>query len=121
LFAAVATGLAAVGIYGVMAYMVEQRTREIGIRMALGAGGWDVLKLMARHALIVIASGLALGLAGATALTRFISSQIWEVKVADPATFTGVTLLLTVIAILACLVPTRRAVAVDPTTALRHE
>ncbi len=121
LFAAVATGLAAVGIYGVMAYMVEQRTREIGIRMALGAGGWDVLKLMVRHALFVIASGVAIGLAGATMLTRFISSQLWEVKVADPATFTGVTLLLITVAILACLIPTRRAVEVDPTTALRHE
>jgi putative ABC transport system permease protein len=121
LFAAVATGLAAVGIYGVMAYVVEQRTREIGIRIALGAGGWDVLKLVARGALIVIASGVAIGLLGARALTRFISSEIWEVKVADPWTFTGVTLLLTAIAILACLVPTRRAVGVDPTTALRHD
>jgi putative ABC transport system permease protein len=121
LFAAVATGLAAVGIYGVMAYTVEQRTREIGIRMALGAGGWDVLKLMVRQALLVIISGIALGLAGAAALTRFISSQIWEVKVTDPATFTGVTLLLTAVAMLACLIPTRRAIEVDPTNALRHE
>jgi putative ABC transport system permease protein len=121
LFAAVATGLAAVGIYGVMAYVVEQRTREIGIRMALGARRWDVLKLMARGAVLVIAAGVAMGLAGATALTRLISSEIWEVKVADAGTFIGVTLLLTAIAILACVVPTRRAVAVDPTTALRHE
>ena len=121
LFAAVATALAAVGIYGVMAYTVEQRTREIGIRMALGAGGWDVLKLMVRQALLVIISGIALGLAGAAAMTRFISSQIWEVKVTDPATFTGVTLLLTAVAMLACLIPTRRAIEVDPTNALRHE
>jgi putative ABC transport system permease protein len=121
LFAAVATGLAAVGIYGVMAYVVEQRTREIGIRMALGARGWDVLKLVARGALMVIISGIVLGLAGAAALTRFISSEIWEVKATDAGTFTGVTLLLMAISILACLVPTRRAVAVDPTTALRHE
>jgi predicted permease len=121
LFAAVATGLAAVGIYGVMAYVVEQRRREIGIRMALGARGSDVVKLMARQALTVIVSGVTLGLTGATALTRFISSQIWEVKVTDPATFTGVTLLLVAIAILACAVPTRRAIAVEPTSALRHE
>jgi putative ABC transport system permease protein len=121
LFAAVATGLAAVGIYGVMAYAVEQRTREIGIRIALGAGAWDVLKLIVRQALIVIASGIAVGLAGAMALTRFISSEIWEVKAIDPATFAGVSLLLIATAIVACLVPTRRAVRVDPTTALRYE
>jgi putative ABC transport system permease protein len=121
LFAAVATGLAAVGIYGVMAYVVQQRRQEIGIRMALGARGSDVMKLMARQALTVIVSGVALGLAGATALTRFISSQIWEVKVTDSATFIGVTLLLMAIAILACAVPTRRAIAVEPTSALRHE
>jgi putative ABC transport system permease protein len=121
LFAVVATGLAAVGIYGVMSYAVEQRTREIGIRIALGAGAWDVLQLVVRQALIVIASGIALGLAGAMALTRFISSEIWEVKATDPATFAGVSLLLIATAIVACLVPTRRAVRVDPTTALRYE
>jgi len=121
LFAAVATGLAAVGIYGVMAYAVEQRTREIGIRMALGAGGWDVLKLIFRQALVVIAGGVAVGIAGATALTRFISSEIWEVKTTDPGTFAGLTVLLMAIAIFACVAPTRRAVQVDPTNALRHE
>ena len=121
LFAAVATGLAGVGIYGVMAYAVEQRTREIGIRMALGAGGWDVLKLIFRQALVVIAVGAAVGIAGATALTRFISSEIWEVKTTDPGTFAGLTVLLMAIAIFACVVPTRRAVQVDPTNALRHE
>jgi putative ABC transport system permease protein len=121
LFAALATGLAAVGIYGVMAYAVEQRTREIGIRMALGAGGWDVLKLIVRQALVVIASGVAVGIAGAMALTQFISSEIWEVKASDPGTFAGLTLLLMAIAIFACLVPTRRAVRVDPTIALHYE
>jgi putative ABC transport system permease protein len=121
LFAAVATGLAAVGIYGVMAYTVEQRTREIGIRMALGAGGWDVLKLIFGQALVVIAIGAAVGIAGASALTRFISSEIWEVKTMDAATFAGLTVLLMAIAIFACVAPTRRAVRVDPTNALRHE
>jgi putative ABC transport system permease protein len=121
LFAAVATGLAAVGIYGVMAYAVEQRTREIGIRMALGARGWDVLKLIVRQAIVVIAVGAAAGIAGAAALTRFISSEIWEVKTTDPGTFAGLTALLMAIAIVACVVPTRRAVHVDPTDALRHE
>jgi ABC-type antimicrobial peptide transport system permease subunit len=121
LFATVATALAAVGVYGVMAYSVEQRTREIGIRIALGAARWDVLKLVMRQALVVTLSGLAAGLAGAIALTRFISSELWEVKPNDPATFAGVSLLLIAIAILACLIPTRRAVGVDPTTALRYE
>jgi putative ABC transport system permease protein len=121
LFAAVATGLAAVGIYGVMAYAVEQRTREIGIRMALGAGGWDVLKLILRQTLVVIAGGVVVGIAGAAVLTRFISSAIWEVKTTDPGTFAGLAVLLMGIAMLACVVPTRRAVRVDPTNALRHE
>ncbi len=121
LFAAVATGLAAVGIYGVMAFAVEQRTREIGIRMALGADGWDVLKLIFRQALVVIAAGVAVGIAGAMGLTRFISSEIWEVKTSDPATFAGLAVLLTAIAVVACVTPTRRAVRVDPTDALRHE
>jgi putative ABC transport system permease protein len=121
LFAAVSTALAAVGVYGVMAYSVEQRTREIGIRIALGAARWDVLKLVMRQALIVTASGLAAGIAGAATLTRFISSELWEVKSNDPATLAGVCVLLMAIAILACLIPTRRAVEVDPTTALRYE
>ena len=121
LFAFVATLLAAVGIYGIMAYAVDQRTREIGIRMALGADGWRVLRLVIRQAIWMIVAGLALGLAGAMALTRFISSELWEVQSMDPAAFVGVSLLLIAVALLACLVPTRRAVQVDPTIALRYE
>ncbi len=121
LFAAVATVLAAVGIYGVMAYAVAQRTREIGIRMALGAGGRDVLKLVLGQALILIAAGLALGLGGAIALTRYLSSELWEVKATDPITFASVSLALVAVAVTACLIPTRRAVQVDPTVALRYE
>jgi predicted permease len=121
LFAAVATGLAAVGIYGVMAYVVEQRTREIGIRMALGAGSPDVFKLIVRQAAVVIASGAGVGVAGAIALTRFLSSEIWEVQADDPWTFAGFTLLLVAIAVFACLIPTRRALRVDPNIALRYE
>ncbi len=121
LFAAVATGLAAMGIYGVMAFSVEQRTREIGIRIALGAAGWDVSKLIFGQALVVITIGLAAGLAGARVLTRFISSEIWEVKTTDSATFIGVATLLTVIAVIACVAPTRRAMRVDPTDALRQQ
>ena len=113
--------LAAVGIYGVMAYAVAQRTREIGIRMALGAGGRDVLKLVLGQALILIAAGLVLGLGGAIALTRYLSSELWEVKATDPITFASVSLVLVAVAVLACLIPTRRAVQVDPTVALRYE
>jgi putative ABC transport system permease protein len=121
LFGAVATMLAAVGIYGVMAHAVEQRTREIGIRVALGAGGWDVLQLIVRQAALVIAIGAAAGLAGAMGLTRFLSSEIWEVNADDPGAFMSFTLILGAIAILACLVPARRAVRIDPTIALRYE
>jgi putative ABC transport system permease protein len=121
LFAAVATGLAALGIYGVMAYAVAQRTREIGIRIALGAAAWDVFTIIARQALLIIAAGVTIGFCGATALTRFISSEIWEVKATDPATFAGVTVLLAAIAILASLIPAFRAVRIDPTVALRYD
>jgi putative ABC transport system permease protein len=121
LFAAAATLLAALGIYGVMAYSVEQRTREIGIRAALGAGAHDVFKLIIGQALVVIAGGITAGLAGAMALTRYVSSEIWEVKADDPGTFAGLSLLLMAIAVLACVIPIRRAIRVDPTIALRYE
>lgn len=121
LFAAVATGLAAVGIYGVIAFMVEQRRREIGIRRAMGAEGWHVLKLIGGQAIWVIAAGAAAGIAGAISMARFISSEIWEVNAADPATFAAVTILLIAIALAACVLPTRRAVQVDPSQILRHE
>jgi ABC-type antimicrobial peptide transport system permease subunit len=121
LFSAVALALAAVGIYGVMAYAVAQRTREIGIRMALGAGRWDVLRLVVRQALLLIVYGLVLGLAGAMALTRFLSSELWEVTATDPVTFGAVPVLLVSVALVACLVPALRAVRVDPTIALRYE
>jgi putative ABC transport system permease protein len=121
LFAAVAMALAAVGIYGVMAYAVAQRTREIGIRMALGAAGRDVSMLIVRQALPLVAGGLILGLAGAAALTRFLSSELWEVTATDPATFTAVSIALVCVAAIACLIPTYRAVRVDPLIALRHQ
>jgi putative ABC transport system permease protein len=121
LFAAVALVLAAVGIYGVMAYAVAQRTREIGIRMALGAAQRDVLKLVVRQAIFLIVGGLALGLAGAAALTRYLSSELWEVTATDPVTFTAVSMLLVSVAVIACLVPAQRAIRVDPTIALRYE
>jgi putative ABC transport system permease protein len=100
---------------------VDRRRREIGIRIALGARGREVIHVIARQAAIAIASGVVLGLAGAMLLTRFVSSEIWEVKATDPATFAAVTLVLIGIAILACLIPARRAVGMDPNIALRHE
>jgi putative ABC transport system permease protein len=121
IFAGVATVLAMVGIYGVMAYSVAQRTREIGIRMALGAGKGDVLKLVLRHSLVLIGIGLVVGLCGSLALTRLIASQFWGVTATDPATFVIVSLLLTLVAVAATFIPTRRAVQVDPTVALRNE
>jgi putative ABC transport system permease protein len=121
IFGAVAAVLAAIGIYGVMAYSVAERTREIGIRMALGAGGHEVLALIARQALILISIGLALGLAASFALTRVVKSALVGVTATDPATYTGVSLALAAVALLACLIPTRRAVSVDPTVALRYE
>jgi len=121
IFGAAAGLLAALGIYGVMAYTVAQRTREIGIRMALGAGGMRVLRLVILRAVILIAIGLVLGLAGAMGLTRFLASELFEVSPTDPLTFTIVTIGVTVVALVACLIPTRRAVSVDPTVALRYE
>ena len=121
IFAGVATVLAMVGIYGVMAYSVAQRTREIGIRMALGAAKGDVLKLVLRHSLILIGIGLVVGLGGSLALTRLIESQLWGVSATDPATFVIVSLLLILVALTATFIPTRRAVQVDPTVALRYE
>ncbi len=121
IFGGVAAVLAAIGIYGVMAYSVAERTREIGIRMALGAGGREVLGLVARQALVVISVGLALGLAGSLALTRVIKSALVGVTATDPATYTAVSFALAAVALLACFVPTRRAITVDPTIALRYE
>ena len=121
IFGAVAAVLAAIGIYGVMAYSVAERTREIGIRVALGAGGREVLALVARQAAIVISIGLALGLGGSFALTRLLKSALVEVTATDPSTYSVVALALAAVAVLACLVPTRRAIAVDPTIALRYE
>ncbi len=121
IFGAVAALLAATGIYGVMAYSVAQRTREIGIRMALGARAGDVLAMVLRQATWMIGIGLLVGLAAALAVTRLIQAVLVEVTPTDPATFGIVTALLLLIAAVACLVPTHRATAVDPTVALKFE
>jgi putative ABC transport system permease protein len=121
IFGAIAAGLAAIGIYGVMSYSVAERTREIGIRMALGADATDVLRLVLLQALLLLSIGLALGLAGSFALTRYLKSALYEVTATDPATYIAVSLLLATVAVMAAMVPTRRAISVNPTVALRHE
>jgi putative ABC transport system permease protein len=121
IFGAIAAVLAAIGIYGVMAYSVAERTREIGIRMALGASARDIFRLVVLRALILLSIGLTLGLAGSLALTRYLKSALYEVTATDPSTFITVSLLLAMVAVLACLIPTRRAVSVNPTVALRYE
>jgi putative ABC transport system permease protein len=121
IFGGIAAGLAAIGIYGVMAYSVAERTREIGIRMALGAGAGNVFRLVALHTSILLLIGLILGLAASFALTRYLASALYEVTATDPSTFLAVSIFLAAVAAIACLIPTRRAISVNPTVALRYE
>jgi putative ABC transport system permease protein len=120
-FALVALLLTGVGVYGVLAYMVAQNTREIGIRMALGAETRAVLKLVVGHGMALTAAGVALGLVGAVAVTRVLKSWLFGVSATDPLTFAVIASLLMSVAMAACFVPARRATKVDPMIALRHE
>jgi putative ABC transport system permease protein len=120
-FALLALALSAIGLYGVMSYGVNQRTTEIGIRMAVGAQPKDVLKLILREGLVLAVIGILLGASGGLALTRFLSSLLIDVSATDPAIYLTASALLLVVAIVACFWPARRASAVQPLEALRYE
>ena len=120
-FAAIAVSLACAGIYGVISFSVSRRTREIGIRMALGARGSDIGKLVLRQGLTAAFVGIAIGSAGALGLTRILASQLYGVSPHDPLTFLVVALTLLALAAAASYLPARRAARVDPVVALRHE
>ncbi len=121
LFSALALLLAAVGIYGVVAYSVAQRTREIGIRMALGARSGDVLRMILGQGAKIVAAGVLIGMIASFGLTRLMANLLFSVSAADPFTFAAVAIGLVLVAMLACYIPARRTLRVDPAITLRYE
>lgn len=121
IFATTALLLAALGIYGVMSYLVEQQTREMGIRSALGAKHSHILKLVIGRGLGMASMGIVLGLVVSVGLTRFLAGLLYGVTAVDPTTFIGISIILLIVSILACYIPARRATKVDPLVALRYE
>jgi len=121
MFAALALALAVVGIYGVLSYSVSQRHREIGVRMALGARGGDILTLVLNQGLILIGIGMVVGLASALGVSRYLASLLFGISATDPVTYVAISVLLGAVGVVACYLPARRATRVDPMTALRYE
>jgi len=120
-FGVLALVLACVGLYGLLSYEVSRRTREIGIRMALGSQRRDVLRLVVGQGLVLAITGAMLGIGVTLGMTRYLKSMLYDIHANDPATIAGVAILLTLVAVAACFVPARRAIRVDPMVALRHE
>ena len=120
-FGVLAVVLACIGLYGLLSYEVARRTRELGIRMALGAQHRDLLKLVIGQGILLVFIGIAIGIGAAFGVTRYLASMLFGVHANDPLTIVGVAILLLLVALLACYIPARRAMRVDPMVALRYE